>query len=261
MGGEISGSGLASLSLCDPWQKNKDRKKRAKRGKKKRGFNVLLVWEDGRRRLVSITCLIKQLNALICSTPSAQLVKPHNEHEIVLSPVRCSEVGVTRHLLKKASVSGSTTSSRVSCPPALMAATTSECVLPSTDILFTWRRQKEEKRQRETLDMNEIFKLCKTVCKPFKTWPKKVLIVAFRGCPSSFPHRSEQTSSLSGIFFFPVYYQFVCQRLQGRKSCVSTHNCTRTDLTKNPETFHYLSYICLYTFINSVSYVTVTVAL
>lgn len=163
---------------------------------------MLLVWEDGRRRLVSITCLIKQLNALICSTPSAQLVKPHNEHEIVLSPVRCSEVGVTRHLLKKASVSGSTTSSRVSCPPALMAATTSEWVLPSTDILFTWRRQKEEKRQRETLDMNEIFKLCKTVCKPFKTWPKKVLIVAFRGCPSSFPHRSEQTSSLSGIFFF-----------------------------------------------------------
>lgn len=37
-GGEISGSGLASLSLCDPWQKNKDRKKRAKRGKKKTGF-------------------------------------------------------------------------------------------------------------------------------------------------------------------------------------------------------------------------------
>lgn len=108
---------------------------------------MLLVWEDRRRRLVFVTCLIKQLIALICSTPYAQLVKLHSEDEIVPSPVRCSEVGVTRHLLKKASVSGSTTSSRVSCPPALMAATTSECVLPSTNILFTWRRQKEEKKR------------------------------------------------------------------------------------------------------------------
>lgn len=55
-----------------------------------------------------------------------------------LSPVTCSKLGATRHLLKKASASGSTTSSLVTLPPALMAATTSECVFPSTAMAFTW---------------------------------------------------------------------------------------------------------------------------
>lgn len=51
----------------------------------------------------------------------------------------CSGVGATLHLLKKASVSVSTTSREVSSPPDLMAATTSECCFPSTVIPFTWR--------------------------------------------------------------------------------------------------------------------------
>lgn len=62
----------------------------------------------------------------------------HSELIAALSPVTWSKVGVTRHLLKKASVSGSTTSSRVTLPPALIAATTSECVFPSTNTAFTW---------------------------------------------------------------------------------------------------------------------------
>lgn len=61
---------------------------------------------------------------------------------VILSPVRCSGVGLTRHLLKKASVSGSTTSRRATLPPTLMAATTSECVFPSTDTPFTWGRKR-----------------------------------------------------------------------------------------------------------------------
>jgi len=55
----------------------------------------------------------------------------------VCVPVRCSAVGVTRHFLKKASVSGSTTKSVVSSPPALIAATTSACCFPSTETAFT----------------------------------------------------------------------------------------------------------------------------
>lgn len=44
------------------------------------------------------------------------------------------------HLLKYSSVSRSTTSSLVSSPPALMAATTSEYSIPSTGTPFTWRK-------------------------------------------------------------------------------------------------------------------------
>lgn len=53
------------------------------------------------------------------------------------SPFRCSLDGITLHFLKNSSVSLSTTSSLVSSPPALMAATTSPCCLPSMQTPFT----------------------------------------------------------------------------------------------------------------------------
>lgn len=60
-------------------------------------------------------------------------------------PVRCSAVGATRHFLKKASVSGSTTKSVVLSPPALIAATTSACCFPSTETWFTWEQTAHQK--------------------------------------------------------------------------------------------------------------------
>lgn len=63
-------------------------------------------------------------------------------------------------------------------------------------------------------------------------------------------------------FFFPWILSVCLPKAPGQEIlCVHTQLHTHRLLTKNPETFHYLSYICLYTFINSVSYVTVTVAL
>lgn len=47
-------------------------------------------------------------------------------------------VGITPRLLKCWSVSGSTTSSQVSSPPALMKATTSECFMDSMLTPLTW---------------------------------------------------------------------------------------------------------------------------
>lgn len=67
---------------------------------------------------------------------------PHNWYHHILatkasSPVRCSSEGRTLHFLKNSSAKLSTTNSFVSSPPAFMAATTSECCLPSMDTPFT----------------------------------------------------------------------------------------------------------------------------
>lgn len=56
-------------------------------------------------------------------------------------PSTCSSVGVTRSLLKCASVSGSTTRSRASSSRALMLATTSAWRSPSTFCPFTCHQQ------------------------------------------------------------------------------------------------------------------------
>lgn len=107
-----------------------------------------------------------------------------------ISPVRWSEVGLTPHLLKNASVSGSTTSRRVTLPPTLMAATTSECVFPSTDMPFTCKGKQGDFWTRLEITKNmALFVFC-------------------------FPPQS------SG--FILQYYHFVWgQRQQGRKSCGS----------------------------------------
>ncbi len=60
--------------------------------------------------------------------------------KVLFVPVRCSAVGITRHFLKKASVSESTTKSEVLSPPALIMATTSACCFPSTETPLTWEQ-------------------------------------------------------------------------------------------------------------------------
>lgn len=114
------------LSVCDPQQKNKRRREgeRKMRSKKKQS-------QDAVTSVDILQKLPRNMRAKLG-------LKGH-------SPVRCSEVGVTLHLLKKASVSVSTTSSRASSPPALMAATTCECVFPSTGTSFTWSTEEERK--------------------------------------------------------------------------------------------------------------------
>lgn len=78
-----------------------------------------------------------------------------------ISPVRWSEVGLTPHLLKNASVSGSTTSRRVTFPPTLMAATTSECVFPSTDMPFTCKEKQGDFWTRMEITKNiALFMFC-----------------------------------------------------------------------------------------------------
>lgn len=71
---------------------------------------------------------------------------------VLFVPVRCSAVGVTRHFLKKASVSESTTKSEVLSPPALITATTSACCFPSTETPLTWEQTMTHlKTHRDTL--------------------------------------------------------------------------------------------------------------
>lgn len=124
----------------------------------------------------------------------------------ILSPVRWSVLGATRHFLKKASVSGSTTSRRVSLPPALIKDTTSECVFPSTDTPFTWGGGGGRERKKE------------------------ILLFLFLGCLSLFSCRSEQTV-LSLWRFLSQYYHFVCQSFPERKSCMHTHIPSNTHKT------------------------------
>jgi len=142
-GGGRGGSGSASPSLFLGEERNR-RKKAIQDRARHRGIEIIKGGEKSQSRRE--TAAMNLGSRLQPFTPPWRRLQRSSRCLLVmmtlfsvrlLSPDRWSKAGATRHLLKKASVSGSTTSRRASFPPALMAATTSECVFPSTDRLFT----------------------------------------------------------------------------------------------------------------------------